>query len=413
MKHIAVWKSVRFALAGRVSCTRTHARACAQASAQACALAIALVIMVTPLRAQAGPELGGLDITVLDARNNLPLSYAVVKLTQPDIERFTDARGRMIIAALSPGSYSLSVRRLGFKPTVKTVTVTAGIPTAVSVALDQVPQQLSKMKVTVAAACTNPGAPDPVLHPEIHTLVSLLKENAERYQLLASRYPFSTSTARALGDLRDSSTFIQLVEINELPARTSATYRSGRVVVRRQNSNVFVLPTILDLADNGFAKTHCFFFGGTSKQTTDRGDETWVRLDIRADDKLNSPDVHGSFYLDSATAQLREMDVELSRTDRLPSQLEGIGSLHVTTRFVEIADGLSVMHSLCAVTRMSPSTKKSEAAERAVVPIELQQAAKYVFTNPPPDVPIQGMFPVPEWSPLTYMPRSAIWCEDR
>lgn len=379
----------------------------------ALATAMAATVAVAPLYAQAGPELGTLDITVLDVRNDQPLSYAVVKLSQPEIERFTDSRGRMVVASLPPGSYSFTVRRLGFRPSTRTVAVTAGNPTAITVRLEQVAQQLSKMQVTAAAYCTNPGAPDPVLQPEIHTLVSLLKENAERYRLLVRQYPFESTQARALGELRDSVTFIQSVEVNVIPARTRAEYRAGQVVVRRQNKYSMILPTILDLADDGFAKTHCFFFGGTSAQTTDRGEETWVRLDVRADDKLKSPDVNGSFYLDSATAQLRKMDIELSRTDRLPPQLASIASVHSTTRFVEIANGLSVMHSVCAVTRLLPSNKKSEAAERAVVPAELQQFSTYTFKTPPPDVPATRQFEVQEWMPLTYMARSAIWCEEQ
>lgn len=373
--------------------------------------AVMTTVAFTTLRAQAGPTLGTLDITVLDARNDRPLSYAIVKLAQPEIERFSDLRGRIIVASLPPGAYSFSVRRLGFRPSTTAVTVATSAATVITVRLDQVPQQLSKVQVTAAAYCPNPGAPDPVLQPEVHTLVSLLKENAEWYQFLVKQHPFSSTQVRALGDLRDSSTFIQSVEVNIFPSRTRPEYRAGRVVVRRQNKYSMKLPTILDLADEAFAKTHCFFFGGTSTQTTERGEETWVRLDVRADDKLKSPDVNGSFYLDSATAQLRRMEIELSRPDRLPPQLSSIGSVHSTTRFVEIARGLSVMHSVCVVTRLVPSTKKSEAAERAVVPVELQQFSTYTFETPPPDVPAQRQFEVPEWSPLTYMPRSAIWCE--
>lgn len=377
-----------------------------------CVVAAGLVILLAgaSLPAQQRPDQGALDLSVIDARNNQGLSYAVVRIEQLSIERFTDSRGRIVLGSLSPGEYAVNVRRLGFVPVNRTVTVSAGDPVALTVRLDQVPQTLSKMTVTPALQCLNPGPPDPVRNPEIHTLVALLRENADRYRLLANQYPFSSTRARALGELRDSAVFVQSVEVTDIPGRTRVEYRPGRVVVRRQNRYSMVLPTILDLADDGFAKTHCFFYGGTTTESTEKGTQTWIRLDVRVDDKLKSPDVNGSFYLDSATAQLRLMEIELSRTDRLPPQLSAIGSVRSATRFVEIAHGLSVIQSVCAITTLLPSNKKSEAAERAVVPTELQQYPRYIFTKPPPDVAAQQTFAVEDWAPLTYMSRSKVWC---
>lgn len=372
--------------------------------------ALVMLLAAVPLLAQQRPDQGALEVTVIDVRNNHGLSYAVIRIEQLSIERFTDSRGRIVVASLAPGEYSVAVRRLGFVPVNRSLTVTAGGTTAFTVSLDQVPQTLSKMTVKPAIQCAIPGPPDPVKTPEIHTLVALLRENADRFRLLVNQYPFASTQSVARGDLRDSVAYVEMVEANVIPERNKVEYQPGRVVVRRQNKYSMVLPTLLDLADDGFAKTHCFFYGGTHSESTAWGIETWIRLDVLVDDKLKTPDVNGSFYLDSATAQLRLMEVELSRTDRLPSQLKGIGSVRSATRFVEIAKGLSVIHSLCAITQMLPSTKKSEATIRAIVPFELQQHPNYLFVTPPPDVSAEHTFKAEEWEPLTYMARSNVWC---
>lgn len=364
------------------------------------------------VHAQDRSQLGSIEVLVRDARTDLPLGYTVLHMVQPELERFTDSHGRIVVAALAPGAYSVTIRRLGFVPVTKTIDVIAGAPAPLTVRLDRVPQQLSRMEVSAAVMCAEPGIPDSTRSPGLHSLVSLLRENAERYRLLVKQYPFVGTQARAFGDLRDSVVFVQSVEVNEIPARTRVEYRTGRVVTRRQNRYSMMLPTLLDLADDGFARTHCFTYGGTTRNATDSGEETWVRLDVRADDKLKAPDVHGTFYLDSATAQLRKMDVELSRTDLLPRQLDAIASVRSSTRFVEIASGLSVIRSVCAVTRLRPETKESKSALDAMVPTELQQYANYRFAKAPPDMAPLQSFDVQDWMPQTYMPRTEIWCAE-
>lgn len=353
-----------------------------------------------------------LDVTVLDARGDDPLPYAVVGIAQIGVERFTDSRGRLILQSLAPGTYNVTVRRLGFTPVSRSVNVSPDAPTALRVRMERLPQVLSRLRVMAAAVCTNPGAPDAARTPEVHTLFALLRENADRYRLLVSLYPFVSVNTRAFGELRAASLAVKQVDVQSIPSRTLANYRPGRVVVRRSNEYSMGLPTILDLADDGFTSSHCYTYGGATNHTTPTGDETWLRLDVRANDQLNAPDVHGSFYLDSATAQLRKMDLELSRPDKLPRQLSSIASVQVSTRFIEIADGLAVISSICAVTRFKPSNRRADSASRAAVPVELQQLTNYRFLVPPVDVPAEGQFDVPKWDPRTTLARDAVWCLD-
>jgi hypothetical protein len=172
------------------------------------------------------------------------------------------------------------------------------------------------------------------------------------------------------------------------------------------------IPTIIDLADDAFARTHCFAYGG--RETVDG--ETWLRLDVRAADRLGSPDVHGSFLLDSATSQLRSMRLELSRPDRLPRQLGTVHSVRAVTRFLEIAPGLSIIESMCSITTAErpPSrfTRNASQATRASVG-ELQQLLTYRFRSAPEGVAEARDFPPPPWRERGQLSRSALWCAEQ
>lgn len=163
------------------------------------------------------------------------------------------------------------------------------------------------------------------------------------------------------------------------------------------------LPTILDLADDQFVRNHCFAYGGAS----DRDGETWLRLDVRAADKIRSPDVHGSFYLDSATSELRRMALTMSRPDRLPKALQGVRGVDVVTSFVSIASGLSVIDKVCGLN----FPRQIGISAVRTIPAELQQLLAYQFVEPPSGVRASGgVAPPAEWRVGAVLPRSVAWC---
>ena len=371
------------------------------------------------LRAQLPNSGGTLRGTVQAAQTNVALSYAVVLMPQLSIERFTDASGQFQLASLPVGRYDVTVRRLGYAPYRGEIDITGGTITTLDVHLVQIPYRLSTQRVTPIERCERPGPPNALTHPAVFQLVSFLRENADRYRLLASQYPFGHIRLRALGALRNATFAVQEVDSAEGRSQTKSGYAPGRVVqratdvhtapqgsVRSSREYNMALPTILDLADDAFARTHCFSYGGSTLDLSSKTTETWLRLDVRAADKLKDPDVHGAFYLDSATSQLRWMELELSKPDRLPRQLRGIESVKVTTSFVEIAIGLSVIESICAVTRW----KEERGQARLAGPTELQRLLAYVFVTPPPDVSRSREFASPNWHAGERLPRSAVWC---
>lgn len=341
----------------------------------------------------------------------VPLSYAVVELPGRGVERFTDARGRFVQDDLPAGSYEVRVRRLGYTPWRGTVTIAAGETTMLEVQLELIPVRIGAATVEAIATCRRPGVPDARTHPEVALLVSLLRENALRFRVLAIRYPFSYRIARTMARLvpdADVGAAVQVQSVDLLTDFVVSTprYQAGRVVDRapggRQEYQL-TLPTVLDLADDAFARAHCFAFGG--REVVD--DETWYRLDVRASDRLSRPDVHGTFWIDSATVELRRMSIELSRPDRLPRQFRAVADLRVETRLVEVAPGLSIIGDVCAITRLR------RGAGSVVAPpllLELQQLAGYRFTNAPDGVAPEVTFPEPWWRAGALLARDTAWC---
>lgn len=385
-----------------------------------CAISLTLAgVLSTPVCAQ--PLAGALQGNVRATTTNAPLAYAVISVPQLSIERFSDGAGRFALTDLPPGRYVLQVRRIGYSPHRSEVTIQSGVVTRLDVQLTAIPVSIQSLTVRAMVSCTNPGAPDSVSQREVATLVALLRENADRYRLLASQYPFTYRQLRALGEYTDNSEgedgvlLLQLVDTATANSNTRVVYKAGEVVQRsraQRGGEIYsmVIPTILDLADNAFLRSHCFAFGGK----VESDDETWLRLDVRASDRLRSPDVHGSFYLDSATSQLRRMDLELSRPDRLPRQLQGIESVQVRTKFLEIAPGLSIIDAVCGVnrTRVPGDRRGQRNAPRLALATELQLLSSYQFREAPAGVLEFRNMVTPRWVAGSRLPRSALWCLD-
>jgi len=369
-------------------------------------LLVALSLLLPlPTAALAQGAVGALRGTVRAAPSDAPLPYAVVAIPSLQVERFSGAAGDFFLGALPVGEYDVSVKRLGFVPQRVRVRITAGATTPLEVRLLQVPVRLANVQVRPTEPCLSPGLPDSTRFPEVAQLVGLLRENADRFRLLATQYPFSFLQVRAQGRLGAAAMIVDRVDTLRIESSTRAGYRPGRVVVDQYLGNrretVMAIPTIIDITDERFVESHCFRYAGTST----RGGETWVQLDVRAADAIRSPDVNGSFHLDSATAQLRKMELELSRPDRLPRGLRDIRSVRVITSFLDIAPGLSIIDVICGVNWL-----KSARGKETRPPMELQQVLAYAFRQPPPDVAPSRELSLPRWRPMGRVERETLSC---
>lgn len=373
-----------------------------------CASLVVGLLIAPCLGAQGATASGTLQGTVVGLPRDVALPFAVVSMPQLSIERFTDDAGRFSLGSLSPGRYDVIVRRIGYSPFQGSVQIEAGAVARLDVRLMQIPAQLATTIVRAITSCPRPGAPDRVREPVVASLVSLLRENADRYRLLVKEYPFRYAQLRALGQLGDTALIVEQLDTVAAVGQSKATYRAGKVVNRVSGSRgipeyVMTLPTILDLADDAFVRNHCFAYGGTSTNE----DETWFRLDVRAADRLKTPDVHGSFYIDSASSALRRMELVMSRVDRLPKGLRGVDGVEVMTSFLSIADGLSVIDKVCGMNYWRRTGLRSGSASA----VELQQLLGYRFTAPPPGVAVDWMVAAPVgWQRGATLGRSAVWC---
>jgi hypothetical protein len=369
-----------------------------------------LLLLATVAPALQAQATGALVGSVRAAQADVPLPYSVVSIPALALERFSDPQGRFTLSALRAGSYDIIVRRIGYTPYRGRVQIDSGVTATLTVTLQQIPVRLAATTVRALANCPRPGVPDARTDPEVAALVGLLRENADRYRLLASQYPFIYLQIRAIGEMGDRDMLLSRVDTVLVKSGNRTVYAPGKVVTRVPDGRgageyTMVIPTLVDLADDLFTRNHCFAYGGT---VTEDG-ETWARLDVRAADRLNSPDVNGSFYLDSATAQLRRMTLTMSRPERLPRQLSGVIGVDVVTSFLAIADGISVIDRVCAVNRI----RQRRGQVVTVTPAELQQLLLYEFLEPPPDVRKRGSrLPPNAWRTGTRLERKAVWCAD-
>ena len=372
-------------------------------------LRLAVLLWVTLLApvGSAAQGTGTLSVTVTAQQTGVALPYAVVALPERTLERFTGGGGRATIIALPTGSYELVVRRIGFAPYRGRVVIDAGIVTTAAITLAQIPVQLTGMVVRPREVCPNPGMPDRVREPAVYDIVELLRENADQFRLLTSQYPFRYATQRVLAALTDSTVVVNVVDTLVAASQSLGGYRPGRVVrdqrgPRGLKETTMAIPGLSDIAAPSFIANHCFHFGGVLTE----GSETWVRLEVRAADKLRSPDVHGTFFLDSATAQLRRMELEMSRPDRLPRRLMGVRTVAVATTFRELTPGLSLVDRVCAINWQKPFQGRGRSH-----PVELQQLVAYRFDTAPPDAPIVSAYDAPAWRPRTPLRRDVLWCD--
>ena len=359
------------------------------------------------VQAQTSDAAGRLTGTVRAAITGLVIPYAVVSIPALSIERFTDASGQFLLGRVPAGMHELLIRRVGFVPWRRRVEVLAGEATSIAALMQPVPASLSRVVVRDLARCADPGMPDPVRETQVSQLVTLLRENADTYRLLVSQYPFSYVQIAALGEMSDRAFLVHRVDTATVASLNPRRYRAGGIVssarsVRGTRTYQMDIPTIVELTDDAFISSHCFGYGGTVHEAG----ETWYRINMLAADRLRGPDAHGAFFLDSATSQLRRMELDMSRVDRLPRALQGVASVHVVTTFTELAPGIPVIASVCAITRL-----RGIGAIHPPSPAELQQLAGYRFVTPPPDIAARLVIAVPEWKPLDLLPRATVWCD--
>lgn len=300
-------------------------------------------VVTSPLARTAAAQTGAVAGVVVTAEAGGPLGYSVVAAPSLKLERFTDDSGRFVLRDVPAGDIRLQIRHIGYVPQDVSVSVRGGETTDIRVVLTHVPVTLAAVKVNQRPACTNPGPPSAVTDSALAALFEQLEQNAQQYRLISTRYPFTSVVERQFGyDPAPPST---LFRPDTIPVESDApwTYEPGHIVVRDPASFTGAyavrIPTLAVFADRAFLDSHCFWSEGIVRTDSER----LLRIDFEAAERIQSPDLNGSMYLDPSSFVIRRSVIRLSRYSR---EIEEFDSVSVETRFAEAVPGVPVISEI-------------------------------------------------------------------
>ena len=310
-----------------------------------------LLLAAVPLRPAAAQDRVLLRGGVVAADGGERIPYAVVLLRPQFDQRFTDGEGTFTFLGLRPGSYGLLVRQIGYQPFDTVITVT-GAPVSLRIELRRIAVQLAGLTVSPEAECLTPGPPGAGDPPALHTLFEQLRQNADRYRLLAEAYPFRYRVTRRITVERADGTSGSFpVDTLERRSDERRRYRPGRVADwgrgAQRRTRLIYLPELPDLADSNFQAVHCFRYAGVDTVA----ERALLRLEFRASAALRDPDVDGSVWLDPASYQLRQLTIRLTLPERA---MRGVTALSATVTFREALPSLIVPELVTGLTTWAP-----------------------------------------------------------
>ena len=278
-----------------------------------------------------------------------PIPFSTVRLLPVGREKFADRNGAFVYYAVRPGTYHLQVRMLGFMPVDTAFQAVPNQVMRMTVTMTRIPTSLEKVTVSAPPRlCIFPDEMGHVEDPELALVLGEARKNAQREQLLRRTYPFEYQMAQS-HNTRDVESGRGSLQYDTATYRSddSWRYRRGRVVSDDNNKlfgqvRIMRLPTVADLADRHFLKSHCFKYSGV----VDERGRPAHRIDFHADSTLIAPDVEGSIFLDSATYLIKRAQFRLTRGGTVKPAILG---LEVTTTYREILPNVALFDEIVSV----------------------------------------------------------------
>ncbi|HEV8445931.1 MAG TPA: carboxypeptidase regulatory-like domain-containing protein [Gemmatimonadaceae bacterium] len=310
--------------------------------------AAALSLIPCLVVAQTGHVVG----SVVDKVAAVALPFSGVSVAGLSTDRLTSDSGAFQID-LPAGMIRLRVRHVGFTPVDTQLVVRANDTTRVRIELSRIPVTLAAVRVT-DEACRSPGAP--TASDALAQVFQQLQLNAEQFRLVSARYPFTSVVERRFSHLveepkprqksdsvarADTISVITKTDSIQVPSDQKWHYKPGDIIVASGVSVLGVryavmIPTLAVFADAEFVKHHCFHDVG---ETTVDG-QTFRRVDFKAAQDIDDPDIDGTMYLDPATYVIRRSAISLSKKSRYTSSYD---SVVVETTFDELVSGVPVI----------------------------------------------------------------------
>jgi hypothetical protein len=298
-----------------------------------------LLLLATPLAAQSTSVV---ELKVV-APNGEPLRYSTIDVAGGE-SRFTTEEGKFNFTVPKPGTYQLRVKHLGFTALDTAITVGAEARMALTLMLKPVALHLSKVEVRDKNSCRSGRTPG----TNLYIALEELRKNAERDRILRNSYPFVYKLARRYDSFsagRNESPIVKQ-DTAVFSSRTNDAYRPGNIFMSTQGgrgTREVRIPSLSDLADDVFMRSHCFSFGGL--QETD--DAVAYRIDFTPAPNIASSDFEGSAYLDTATYMIRQLEFRITRPERV-----NVTALNVKTTFRELFPGLALFYTVRGVQPM-------------------------------------------------------------
>jgi hypothetical protein len=290
---------------------------------------------------------------VRDKGSLAPLEHAMVTLQPVGRQTFTDDAGRFTLVAVPPGTYRLRAAHLGHAPAE--LVVVASIDSqavTISVDLQLLSVRLGEVRVIANPPCLAPGPPDPRTNREFAALFEQMALNAQQFRLLSDSFPYVYRLQRTQRSVPGSG-IVEAASVDTFSVRAGENrwrYRPGGVVTGGifGSQRTMHLPTLEDFASDEFLHAHCFQYAGSRESA----EGPLVGIDFRAADRIRTPDVHGSIWLDAGSFQIRSAELALSR---MPGGARGLKELRVTTVFREIQRAIPAFSEIHAVRTFTPS----------------------------------------------------------
>jgi len=307
------------------------------------------VLLPQALSAQSEATLAGV---IVSRQTREPLAHSIVTIVPEGPSQFTNDSGVFVFRQLSAGPVQLRVRRLGYAPFDTTVIVRGVADETVRLAIPRVAVTLASVTVQAFPACTTPGAPRAEDDSTLAATFVQLRLNAEQFRLLTEQYPFAyeMQTTKARKHRQTGQTYIVARDTLRFERKARSSYRPGQVIARRGTSYFVAIPTLIEIGDPAFVRSHCFHNGGM--ETLDDGD--FLRMDLVASEAIKSPDVNGSILLDPETFQIRRTVLRLSRR---PDQIRDLVDMEITTDFEEVMTSIPIISHVFSVQTMDTQRK--------------------------------------------------------
>ena len=259
------------------------------------------IILASPAAAQL------VEVHLREEVGNAPIAGAVVRLLRDSAEvaqALTNAGGRALLRAPSPGMYRIAVHRIGFRPVLSEVlaldeaqTITREL--SMSSAAFVLPTVAVQTKSECGAKMAD-GAMVAALWEQIGTALSANVLTQRQWVL-----PLQVKRFRRDVTLKDSVTSEMVVGsyvVHGPPFGSAdpAVLAKAGFVAEDQSGTTFSAPDAALLLSDEFINTHCF--------SAVPGKDSSVGLAFEPAPRQRLPDVRGTLWIDTRTNQLESLD---------------------------------------------------------------------------------------------------------